>query len=188
MGGNCSVHGPRSFRRGRPSPHHLSLPCTPNDTLVNFFRASLFSFLFVSFYVQYIEKCIPEPFQSLDIPTLSWSASILTFSFRYIIKYIIKYIKYKVYYKVPFLPQERQHMCNMFSPSHICWILLKILNLNSRNLSKSHATPSCVNYHPRRKLFHLRSWLSLRKSMLVQLSKLLTASKSFNMDMGIFLM
>ena len=32
-----------------------------------------------SFWVlQYIKKCIPELFQSLDIPTLSWSASILT--------------------------------------------------------------------------------------------------------------
>ena len=48
------------------------------------------------------------------------------------------------------------------------FLLLNLLN--SCNFSKSHATSSCVVHH--QTLFNLRSWLSLRKSMLVQLSKL----------------
>ena len=50
------------------------------------------------------------------------------------------------------------HLCNKMN-------LLNILKLKSRNLSKSHATCHCVIPHPlSQKLFHLRSWLAVKRS------------------------
>ena len=52
------------------------------------------------------------------------------------------------------------HLCNKRKMN-----LLNILKLKSRNLSKSHATCHCVIPHPlSQKLFHLRSWLAVKRS------------------------
>ena len=56
---------------------------------------------------------------------------------------------------------------------------------NSRNLSKSHETSSCVVHHQHR-MFHLMSWLSLRKSKQSRISKIFVKimKPKFGQDFG----